>query len=402
MNDSMTGASSEQRGLDLVVWGATGMTGRLLTAQLARRGSRLRWALAGRDEQALRRLSGELGVSSDVPLIVADAHHEDSLRSLVTQTRMVANLVGPYQVHGSLLVELCAASGTDYVDISGEPLWARRMVDAFEGDARRTGARLVFSCGFDSLPFELGIHSLQRRAVEEWKAPLPRVSSRIVFTDVSGFSTGTLASLRGTADEARKRGPAEAPANDPFLLAGGFWGPEQPLPTGVEFDERMGMWTAPWVMSPINSANLHRSNALQGHPWGKDFAYDEMMVAGPGEAGRRTAEEITTAMAEIVAPHAAETGDAQVETLAMGDKPSYEILFFGADNDGHQATVTVKGEGNPGYDAAAAMALEVAHCVLEDLPDQRGGIWTPGALAADLLIARLEERGVMRCENVPA
>jgi short subunit dehydrogenase-like uncharacterized protein len=387
--------ASSQADLDLVVWGATGFTGRLVAERLMSHGQGLRWGLAGRDGEALHRLREKIGAPADTPLLVADAHDADSLRALVTRTRAVLSTVGPFHRHGSLLVELCAASGTDYVDITNEPLWVRDMIDRFEPDARRTGARIVFSCGFDSLPFELGVHVLETQARKRWDAPLPRVSSRIAFTDVGGFTAGTISTLVASADAARADHATGALAADPFLLAGGFQGPQQPWPTRPEFDDRLGMWAAPWVMAPINAANLHRSNALQGHAWGEDFTYDEMMLAGPGEAGREIADGITAVMAAIVAPRVAGAPAVDQAGPAVGGAPSYKILVLGTDAEGHRMTATVSGEGNPGYDATAAMALEAARCVLHDLPDSPGGVWTPGALAPAAIAARLIENDVL-------
>lgn len=381
--------------LDLVVWGATGFTGRLVAERLASHGHDLRWGLAARDEMALQRLRKEIGAPPDTPLIVADAHDAPSLRALVTRARVVLSTVGPFQHVGSLLVELCATSGTDYVDINGEPLWMRGMIDRFEADARRTGARIVFSCGFDSVPFELGVHVLEAKARKRWGVPLPRVSSRIALTDVGGFTAGSIASLAASADAARADAAMGALANDPFLLAGGFRGPQQPRPTQAKFDDRLGMWAAPWVMGPINAANLHRSNALQGQAWGQGFTYDELMLAGPGDLGREIAEGITAVMAAIVAPRAAGAAPANQADQVAGAAPTYRILLVGTDTDGRRLKTTVAGEGNPGDDATAAMVTEVARCLLHDVRDAVGGMWTPAALAGDLLVARLTERGVM-------
>jgi short subunit dehydrogenase-like uncharacterized protein len=349
--------------LDLVVWGATGFTGRLVAERLASHGHDLRWGLAARDEMALQRLRKEIGAPPDTPLIVADAHDAPSLRALVTRARVVLSTVGPFQHVGSLLVELCATSGTDYVDINGEPLWMRGMIDRFEADARRTGARIVFSCGFDSVPFELGVHVLEAKARKRWGVPLPRVSSRIALTDVGGFTAGSIASLAASADAARADAAMGALANDPFL--------------------------------PINAANLHRSNALQGQAWGQGFTYDELMLAGPGDLGREIAEGITAVMAAIVAPRAAGAAPANQADQVAGAAPTYRILLVGTDTDGRRLKTTVAGEGNPGDDATAAMVTEVARCLLHDVRDAVGGMWTPAALAGDLLVARLTERGVM-------
>lgn len=375
---------------DVILWGATGCTGRLAAHYLAAQDAGLRWALGGRDADTLRHLRDEIGADDGLALVVADAHDSASLRAMCERTAVVLSMVGPYQSHGSLLVETCAATGTDYADLCGEPLWMREMIDRFEGAARRSGARIVFSCGFDSLPMEVGVQLLQTAALERWGRPLPQVSSRIVFNDVGGFSRGTATSLLASADAARADAAARALHSDPYVLTPGFSGPTQPHPTRPQYDEGLGVWTAPWVMGPINTGNLHRSNALRDYAWGKDFSYDEMLVAGPGEEGRQTAEGITAVMAALTAAGA----NPDEAAAPAGDAPSYRLYLFGRDA-GRFMTATVAGHGVPGYDAATKMAVEAVHCLVRNRPEAPGGMWTPGALLGDALIQRLTERSVM-------
>ncbi|WP_151477862.1 saccharopine dehydrogenase family protein [Streptomyces albicerus] len=375
---------------DLILWGATGYTGRLAAHYLAARDTGLRWALGGRDADALRRLRDEIGAGDGLALVVADAHDGASLRAMCERTGAVLSMVGPYQSHGSLLVGTCAATGTDYADLCGEPLWMRDMIDRFEATARRSGARIVFSCGFDSLPMELGVQLLQSAALERWGQPLPQVSCRIGFHDAGGFSRGTAASLLATADAARADAAAGALYSDPYVLTPGLGGPAQPHPTRPRYDEDLEVWTAPWVMGPINTGNLHRSNTLQDYVWSKDFSYDEMLIAGPGEEGRRTAEGITAMMASLTAPGA----HPDAAAAPAGDAPSYHLYLRGQDA-GRGMTATVAGQGIPGYDAATKMAVEAVVCLVRRRPQAPGGMWTPGALLGDGLIERLSERSVM-------
>ncbi|WP_205315030.1 saccharopine dehydrogenase family protein [Nonomuraea lactucae] len=381
-----------RRDFDFVVWGASGHTGRLIAERLAAGAHGWRWALGGRSESRLRRVHQEIGAPAEVELVVADADDEASLRALVGRTGAVISAAGPYQLHGSQLLRMCAQTGTDYLDLCGEPIWMRQMIDRFEGDARRSGARVIFSCGYDSVPFETGVDVLQSAAMKRWGAPLPRVSARVEFTDVGGFSAGTLASLRATADAARA---GEAVQDDPYLLTPGFSGPRRPQPAGPHFDERLGVWAAPYVLAPINVGNLHRSNGLRGHAWGEDFTYDEMLVAGPGEGGRQVAEAITAAMAAITAPGASAADDPPAPPA--GPSPSYRISFHGS-GDGRALNVTVQGVGVPGYDASARMIVEAARTLAQDVPDAPAGIWTPGSLLGEPLTERLSRQGILTYE----
>src|SRR6266403_2454176 len=185
---------------DIVVYGATGFTGQLVAEYLAahyKGDANLKWAMAGRSKDKLAAVRDAIGAPADTPLIVADASDPASLKAMVAQTKSVITTVGPYQLYGSDLVAACAAAGVDYFDLSGEPVWMRQMIDAHEATAKSTGARIVFSCGFDSIPFELGVFLCQETAKKAFGGPVNRVKSRI--RNMGGtFSGGTAASARAS------------------------------------------------------------------------------------------------------------------------------------------------------------------------------------------------------------
>src|ERR1700737_2549913 len=167
---------------DIVVYGATGFTGQLVAEYLAAHyagKSDPKWAMAGRSLEKLAAVRDAIGAPADTALIVADASDPASLRAMMDQTGSVLSTVGPYQLYGSELVAACAASGTDYLDLCGEPVWMRQMIDAHEATAKSTGARIVFSCGFDSLPFELGVFFCEVTAKKVLGAPVSRVKGRV-------------------------------------------------------------------------------------------------------------------------------------------------------------------------------------------------------------------------------
>ena len=183
---------------DLVVHGATGFTGRLVVEYLLQRypaGSGLRWAMGGRNAEKLAAVRDEVGAPADTPLVVTDTSSPASLQALMDQTRLVLTTVGPYQLYGNELVAACAAAGVDYVDLCGEPAWMRKMIDAHEATAQASGARIVFSCGFDSIPFDLGVFLLQNEMKARFGHPASRVRGRV--RKMKGtFSGGTAASPR--------------------------------------------------------------------------------------------------------------------------------------------------------------------------------------------------------------
>ena len=377
------------RPYDIVVHGATGFTGRLVVEYLLQRypnGSGVRWAMGGRSPAKLATVRNELGAPADTPLVVTDANDGDSLAALMTQTRLVLSTVGPYQVYGSGLVAACAQAGVDYVDLCGEPAWMRRMIDAHEAAAKASGARIVFSCGFDSIPFDLGVLVLQREFTARHGAPASRVRGRV--RRMKGrFSGGTAASFKATLTAAAADPQVLALLRNPFSLTPGFEGPRQPSGAKPLLDEALGLWCAPFIMAAINTRNVHRSHFLLGHPWGRDFVYDEMLITGPGESGEK--------MAHTVADDKLLAGDAGPQP---GEGPSreereagyYDVLFVGHDAEGHALRLGVKGQRDPGYGSTSRLVTEAALCLREEARAKPGGIWTPAAALGLALVPRLE------------
>ncbi|MEL7046919.1 MAG: saccharopine dehydrogenase NADP-binding domain-containing protein, partial [Pseudomonadota bacterium] len=282
------------RELDIVVYGASGFTGRLVAEYLAaKNGHGLRWAMAGRNAEKLAAVRDEIGAPADTPIVTADSADPASIKAMAESCRVVITTVGPYQLYGAELVAACAAAGTDYVDLCGEPLWMADMIAAHGDAAAASGARIVFSCGFDSIPFDLGVLFLQDAAKESLGAVCPRVRGRVRAMN-GEFSGGTAASLGATMAAIQKEPELLQKLVDPFCLADGFRGPEQPADNKPREDELLGQWVAPFIMATINSKNVHRSNALMGHPYGEDFRYDEMMLTGPGEQGKAVAEMVAS------------------------------------------------------------------------------------------------------------
>jgi short subunit dehydrogenase-like uncharacterized protein len=376
---------------DIVVYGATGFTGQLVAEYLAAHytgPSDPKWAMAGRSLEKLGAVRDAIGAPVDTPLIQADASDPASIRAMIDQTRSVLSTVGPYQLYGSDLVAACAATGTDYLDLCGEPVWMRQMIDAHQATAQASGARIVFSCGFDSIPFELGVFFCQETAKKTFGAPVNRVKGRIrdMTATVSG---GTVASTKASFSAAARDLSLVALLQNPFVLTPGFEGPKQPRGNKPLFDEDMGSWTAPFVMATINTRNVHRSNMLMNFPYGKDFVYDEMVLTGPGEQGEAEAKRL------VAAVNAERMGAAG--GLKPGEGPSkeeqenglYDILFVGIAADGRQVRVAVRGDRDPGYGSTSKMIAECAVCLLRDTPEIPAGIWTPGAAMGHRLIKRL-------------
>jgi short subunit dehydrogenase-like uncharacterized protein len=384
--------------LDIVVYGATGFTGQLVAEYLAARyggKSDLKWAMAGRSLDKLAAVRDAIGAPADTPLIVADAGDPASLKAMLEQTRSVLTTVGPYQLYGSDLVAACAASGTDYLDLCGEPVWMRQMIDAHQATAQSSGARIVFSCGFDSLPFELGVFFVQETAKQVLGAPVSRVKGRV--RNMKGtFSGGTAASIKATFAAAAKDLSLVVLLRNPFVLTPGFEGPKQPPGNKPLFDPDLDAWTAPFVMSTINTRNVHRSNLLMGFPYGRDFVYDEMVLTGRGEKGEANAKLVVAANAEMGGPGGPKPGEGP--SREQRESGLYDLLFVGLGESGRQIRVAVRGDRDPGYGSTSKMIAECAVCLLREAPEVPGGIWTPGAAMRSRLIKRLVDNAGLTFE----
>ena len=374
---------------DIVVYGASGFTGQLVAEYLAvhyKGDKQLRWAMAGRSLDKLASVRDAIGAPKETPLIAADASDVASLKAMVEQTKSVISTVGPYQFYGNDLVAICAASGTDYLDLCGEPVWMRQMIDKHEAAAKASGARIVFSCGFDSVPFELGAFFVQKEARRVFGAPAARVKGRV--RDMRGtLSGGTAASAKATFDAVAKDLSLVAILNDPFALTPGFSGAKQPRGNKPQYEEDLQSWSAPFMMALINTRNVHRSNMLMGFPYGREFVYDEMVLTGPGEKGEANAKRVMAANTEKTGPNSRKPGEGP--SKEERDNGLYDLLYIAIAPDGRQVRASVKGDRDPGYGSTSKMISECAVCLLRDAPEVKPGFWTPGAAMGDRLIKRL-------------
>lgn len=375
---------SEQREFDIIVYGATGYTGRLVAEYLTRK-SGLKWAMAGRSAGKLTEVRDLIGAPADTPFVIADAADPASLDAMTKRTKVVLTTVGPYQLYGNELVAACVANGTDYTDLCGEPAWMRQKIDQHDAAAKASGSRIVFSAGFDSIPFDLGVLMLQKHCVDSFGAPAPRVKGRVRAMKGT-FSGGTAASLKATMAAAAKDPAVIAYLTNPFSLAGGFEGPAQPAGNKPEYDAALDSWATSFVMAPINTKNVHRTNALLGHAFGTNFVYDEMMLTGPGEQGEAMAKHVasTPMMGGADDPKPGEGPSKEERETGF-----YDVLFVAEYPDGRTARLSVKGDKDPGYGSTSKMISETAIALCET--SGAGGVTTPGAALGEKLVERLEK-----------
>ena len=394
------------RAYDLVLFGATGFVGRLVAEYLVlrqREGNTIRWAIAGRDRERLDALRVELG-APDLPLQVADAANMQSLQQLACGAAVVCSTVGPYAVHGNELVAACAAAGTHYCDITGEVQWVRQMIDAHENTARRTGARLVHCCGFDSIPSDLGCLLMNETMRAREGGPCEEV--RFLLRKArGGFSGGTVASLLHLLQAARSDPALRRLLADPYSLNpdGAPRGPGPRDSSGVRYDAQATSWTAPFLMAPVNTRIVRRSNALLDFSYGENFRYSETVTTGRGPRGWATATALAAGLAAFLTVSSAGPLRRFLERRVLpspGEGPSaaereagfFDIRFLGL-RDGRQLWGRMTGDRDPGYGATSRMLGECALSLVgnEVRAGLRGGSWTPASCFGAGLMTRLQQ-----------
>jgi short subunit dehydrogenase-like uncharacterized protein len=400
----------DDRALDLVLFGATGFTGKLVGRYLAEHapeGARI--GLAGRSEEKLRSVRGELpAAAADWPLITADKSDPESLAKLASGTRAVITTVGPYAQGGLALVEACARAGTHYADLAGEVLFMRDSIDAYDAVARESGARIVHASGFDSIPFDLGVLVLREKVREHGAGDLEETTSMVVGAKGS-ISGGTFASLLGQLDEAKADGSRARVAADPYALspdrdAEPDLGDESDLRT-LKRDSDTGAWLAPFLMAGINTRVVRRSNSLQDWDYGRKFKYSEVMAFRNNPAAPAMAAAVTAGMGGMMAGLSFAPTRSMIQKVlpAQGEGPSektreggfFKVEIRARTSTGTRYVCRVSAQGDPGYKATSVMLGEAGLCLALDgsrLPD-RAGVLTPATAMGMPLVERLRAAG---------
>lgn len=397
---------------DIVVFGATSFVGQILTRYLAEhlagQAEPLRWAIAGRSAAKLDELKRSLGAAGQsLPVIVADAANEAQLRAMCEQARVVVSTVGPYALYGEPLVKVCAETGTDYCDLTGEAQWIRRMIAKYEAAAKQSGARIVHCCGFDSVPSDMGVWFLQQQFRQQWQAPAIEVKMRVCSMK-GGASGGTVASMVNLVNEATKDPALRKELRNPYSLCPadhGFTSRQKPV-SGALYDADFGAWVAPFVMAAINERVVLRSNALSGMAYGAGFTYNEGMLTGPGAKGRLGALAVVGGLGGFMLGVVFKPTRSLLERFVLpkpGEGPSpqqqlngrYDIRFFGRSAQGQTLRVKVTGDRDPGYGSTskmlgqAALSLALDHAGGGAKTGRPGGFWTPATMFDERYIERL-------------
>ncbi len=388
------------RDFDLVIFGATGFTGKLVAEYIAKQPGKTRWAIAGRNQAKLEALG------LNVPILVGDSADRAAMNAIAARTKVICTTVGPYAKYGAEVVAACAEAGTHYCDLTGEVQFMRRSIDANDARARATGARIVHTCGFDSIPSDLGTFLAQQEFVRRFGKPATLVTA--LFGESSGgFSGGTVASALNIAEESDHDRDLRRLLANPFAL--------DPDPTrahaaspddkAIGWDAGLKMFTLPFVMAAVNTRVVRRSHALAGFPWGPNFRYREVMSTPGSAKGLAMAAGVYAGLAGI----AVALGSPRLRGMLAkrapqpGEGPSEHARTHGhwkarivAEGNG-QRLVYLAGDsaGDPGYGSTAKMLGESALCLAHDPLTSPGGVTTPSIAMGDALATRLRKAGLV-------
>ena len=389
---------------DIVVFGATSFVGQILSQYLFDQcgASSIRWAMAGRSQSKLEQVRSQLGgEASAIPLIIADAADDEALVDLCKQTKVVISTVGPYDLYGEPMIRACCETGTDYCDLTGEPQWIKKMQDRYAEKAKASGARIIHSCGFDSIPSDLGVHFLQRQAQAKFNSHCNNIVMRV--NQLTGTASGgTIASVINLTKQASKDKKLRAEMANPYSCCPPNHGfTTRQTRVGVSYDEDFNSWVAPFVMAAINTRIVHRSNALSGNAYGTDFMYEEAVIKGDGERGEKKAKKARSDARKFMMLAAISPTRWLLERFILpkpGEGPSpeeqlngsYDLRFLGRSPQGEKIEVKVTGDRDPGYGSTAKMLGQAAYSLAFDIDENTaGGFWTPATLLGDRLIERL-------------
>ncbi|MGP5336691.1 saccharopine dehydrogenase family protein [Psychrobacter maritimus] len=414
--------SSEKRPYAVVLYGATSFVGQITAHYLTeflsnakdKNGANVTWAIAGRDEEKLNELQSKL--ASKVDIIIANSDNAASLDKMTKQTQVIISTVGPYLKYGEPLIKSCAENGTDYVDLTGEAIFIKDMMDKYQDTAKQSGARIVNSCGFDSIPSDLGVYFTQQQAEERFGSACDVIHMRVKAAK-GGLSGGTIASMATIFEEVGQDKSRRKQVANPYLLNDDKDAPNvrQANVSKPEYDDEHERWLAPFVMASINTRIVHRSNQLLGYEYGRDFKYDEAMWMKDGLKGKLSSYAMSAgllgfATAMMITPSRELLSKHVLPKSGSGPSKEeqengyFDIRLFGQTADKDSINTKVTGDKDPGYGSTSRMLAQAALCLAQDISKEEvgGGFWTPASAMGDSLLTRLEAHAGLSFEVVDA
>ena len=394
--------SLDKREFDIIIWGASGFTGRLVAEYLCQNYSpnELKWAIAGRDANKLNKIRDQY-LNEKIPIIIADSLDEVSLSKMTKRTKVICTTVGPYAKYGSLLVKSCVSSKTHYCDLAGEAQWIRKMIDLHHEDAKDNKVRIVNSCGFDSIPSDLGVYYIHKNIYKK------NLSIRMRVTGAKGtYSGGTYASMQNIIKEAFKDREVRKSLTNPYGLnpVGHQDGLDKRDLRSVKYDKRINSWISPFLMAGINTRIVRRSNALSNFSYGKEFTYDEAVMTGKGFKGRLNGIFLSIPLMFLAAkPGSFFNKIFNIISPKPGQGPNkkerengyFSLRFFVFQKDGNKSIFKVTGDRDPGYGSTSKMLAESAVCLAKDDLEERYGVLTPSyAMGVNILDRLVSNAGL--------
>ena len=414
--------SSGKRPYTVVLYGATSFVGQITAHYLTeflsnakdKNGANVTWAIAGRDKEKLNELQSKL--ASKVDIIIANSDDAASLDKMTKQTQVIISTVGPYLKYGEPLIKSCAENGTDYVDLTGEAIFIKDMMDKYQDTAKQSGARIVNSCGFDSIPSDLGVYFTQQQAEEKFGSTCDVIHMRVKAAK-GGLSGGTIASMATIFEEVGQDKSRRKQVANPYLLNDDKDAPNvrQANVSKPEYDDEHKRWLAPFVMASINTRIVHRSNQLLGYEYGRDFKYDEAMWMKDGLKGKLSSYAMSAgllgfATAMMITPSRELLSKHVLPKSGSGPSKEeqengyFDIRLFGQTADKDSINTKVTGDKDPGYGSTSRMLAQAALCLAQDISKEEvgGGFWTPASAMGDSLLTRLEAHAGLSFEVVDA
>ena len=392
---------SNTKQLDLIIWGATGFTGQLVSEYINKKYSNtaLKWGIAGRNKEKASVIAERLNIAKD-RIFIADCNDLESLIKLTSKTKVICTTVGPYAKLGTNLVEACIKTNTNYCDITGETQWIRKMIDKYHSKAKENKIKIINSCGFDSIPSDMGVFYSQKNLFEKTGKYANSINMRVAGAK-GGISGGTYNSLSNVLEEARVDKEVRKTLTNPYGLnpTGRQNGPDKTDLQSVIFDKVSNSWIAPFVMAGINTKIVRRSHALIDFKYGSDFSYDEATLSGKGVLGQvkgylslipiflatRKKGSFIKNIVDYVLP---KSGEGPSEKTRISGY--YNLRFYLTQQDKIYLSKVI-GDMDPGYGSTSKMLAESAVCLALDKTPETYGILTPSVALGDPLLKRLQE-----------
>ena len=393
---------------DLIIWGATGYTGKLVCEYIFKnyKNTNLKWALGGRDKSKIKSLISSLNLTS-IPYLIADSNNKNSLLDMTKMTKTICSTVGPYAKYGTLLVEACIESKTNYCDITGETQWIRKIIDKFHAKAVESKVKIINACGFDSIPSDLGVFYAQNNMKENIGKYASKIYMRVINMK-GGVSGGTMHSFLNVLKQSRKNSNILKTIKNPHGLSPGvdFFDSDETDLKKIIYDRTCKEWIGPFVMASINTRIVRRSNYLIDFKYGKDFIYNEALIVGKSIFSKflgyfkllpiylisSVKNKTFNLLVRLALP---KPGKGPTESSRKNGYFKFSFYVF---DKKLKAVVFVSGTGCPGYGSTSKMLAESSICLAIDKLPNKSGILTPSTGLGAPLLSRLEKNADLKFE----